>query len=124
MVSNVIYIMCIAFLILARDVASMESRRKPLNFQNEEDDCMARAGGKEKATRVIFKSFRFQTVKQRNSVGQRIGFQGLKGMSPVRFLVQTILFFHFSKLNFLHIFYIFIIFALYFNYFHYFIYAS
>src|ERR1051325_1312282 len=92
MVSNVIYIMCVAFLIFARDVASMKSRRKPLKIQNEEDDELARAGRSRWMTRVIFKWLRFQTVRTFGSVGQPISFQGLKGMSPVRFLVQTILF--------------------------------
>src|ERR1051325_1213973 len=112
MVSNVIYIMCIAFLILARDVASMESRRKPLKIQNEEDDELARSGGNRRATRVIFKPSRFQTVRTLGSVGQPISFQSLKGMSPVRFLVQTIFFFTFPN----SIFSIFSIFSLFLHY--------
>jgi hypothetical protein len=52
MALDIIYIMCAAFLILARDIASKEGRRRLLNFQNEEDDWMARAGRDQEATRV------------------------------------------------------------------------
>ena len=52
MVLDIIYIMCAAFFILARDIASKEGRRRLLNFQNEEDDWMARAGRDQEATRV------------------------------------------------------------------------
>src|ERR1044072_7877754 len=114
MALDFIYIMCVAFCILARDTASKEGRRKPLKIRNEEDDELARAGGNRRATRVIFKPSRFQTVRTLGSVGQPISFQGLKGMSPVRFLVQTIPFFTFPNSIFSIFFYI-SIFSIHFN---------
>jgi hypothetical protein len=77
------------------------------NIQNEDDDWMARAGGDPEATRVIFKSIRFQTVNTPSSVGQRSESQGLKPRTWVRTMPGPTLVFLFSKLTYFQYFLLF-----------------
>jgi hypothetical protein len=115
MVLDVIYITFAWFFELARDHSVEQWPTLASNIQIGEDEVWREGGSSGKATRV-FHSIRFQTVVTLSSVGQRVGFQGLKPGSPVRTMLGPILF---TSLQFPHIFHIFfiLIFSIHFNFF-------
>jgi hypothetical protein len=55
--------MCITFCVLARAIASSQSRRRIFKISNEEDEVSRGEEASQMATRVKIHSFRFETQK-------------------------------------------------------------